>query len=269
MAVGLSAGGFGLSCRSHFAAVAVAYNIGAYGEALRARQCKMNAESSVAAKAKAKSGRRTAQKSARDAEGEGTREEILTVATEEFAERGLAGARVDAIAERTRTSKRMIYYYFGNKEGLYKAVLERVYSQIRTVEGQLNLDSLSPTEAMRRIVELTFDYDESHPHFISLVNVENVNHGQFVATLRSVRKRYSNVLHLMQSVLDRGVSIGQFRTDVNAIDVRLVVGALCFFRVSNRYTFGSLFDCDLADPQMRRHHRQMIVDAVLRFLRAD
>lgn len=227
-----------------------------------------------AAKTKAKSGKRSSRNSLRSAEAEGSRAgqisraEILAVATEEFAQRGLAGARVDAIAERTRTSKRMLYYYFGSKEGLYKAVLEHVYSQIRSVETQLDLDGLTPIEAMRRLVELTFDYDESHPHFISLVNVENVNHGQFVAQLTSVRKRYSNILHLMQSVLDRGVASGAFRSDVGAIDARLVIGALCFFRVSNRHTFGALFDCDLAEPQTRRRHRHMIVDAVLRFLRA-
>ena len=229
-------------------------------------------ESVSAAKAKAKSGKHSIRKSQRRGEAESFREpetsraEILAVATEEFSQRGLAGARVDAIAERTRTSKRMIYYYFGSKEGLYTAVLEHVYSQIRTVESELDLDALTPIEAMRRLVELTFDYDESHPHFISLVNVENVNHGQFVAQLTSVRKRYSNILQLMQTVLDRGVASGEFRADVDATDARLVIGALCFFRVSNRYTFGALFDCDLAEPHTRRRHRQMIVDAVLRFL---
>lgn len=203
----------------------------------------------------------------RRSDGARSREEILAVATEEFAERGLSGARVDAIAERTRTSKRMIYYHFDSKEGLYEAVLECAYSKIRSVENQLDLDALAPVQALQRIVELTFDYDESHPQFISLVNVENVNRGRVVARLASIRKRYSNVLQLMQTVLDRGVASGDFRADVTAIDVRLVVGALCFFRVSNRYTFGALFDCDLAAPATRLRHRQMIVDAVLRFLR--
>jgi AcrR family transcriptional regulator len=215
---------------------------------------------------KAATQRRASKSTGRSADR--SRDEILAVATEEFAERGLAGARVDAIAARTRTSKRMIYYHFSGKEGLYKAVLENVYSQIRTVESQLDLDGLPPAEAMQRIVELTFDYDESHPQFISLVNVENVNRGKSVGKLASVRKRYSNVLQIMTRVLDRGVASGVFRSDVSVIDVRLVVGALCFFRVSNRYTFGALFNCNLADPALRRWHRQMIVDAVLRFLRA-
>lgn len=215
-------------------------------------------------KSKRASGTRTRERG----ESAGSREDILAVAVEEFAERGLAGARVDDIAERTCTSKRMIYYHFGSKEGLYQAVLERVYSQIRSVETQLDVNNLSPIEAMRRIVELTFDYDESHPQFIRLVTVENVNQGRFVGQLVSIRKRYSNIIHMMQEVLDRGIAQGQFRADVNAVDVRLVVGALCFFRVSNRYTFGALFDIDLTEPHIRRRHRQMIVDAVLRFLRA-
>ncbi len=227
----------------------------------------MAAKDASAESRKGQTGRRSAGKTTRG-DGARSREEILAVATDEFAERGLAGARVDDIAERTRTSKRMIYYHFGSKEGLYKAVLERVYSQIRSVETQLDINNIPPIEAMRRIVELTFDYDESHPQFIRLVNVENVNRGQFVGKLVSIRKRYSNIIQLMQTVLDKGIANGQFRADVNAIDVRLVIGALCFFRVSNRYTFGALFDIDLADPQIRTRHRQMIVDAVLRFLRA-
>jgi AcrR family transcriptional regulator len=197
-----------------------------------------------------------------------SREEILAVATQEFAQRGLSGARVDEIAARTRTSKRMIYYHFSGKEGLYRAVLERVYSEIRLVESQLDLDSLPPAEAMTRIVELTFDYDESHPEFITLVNVENVNRGKSITKLPGVHKRYSNILQIMARVLERGVASGVFRSDVTPIDVRLVMAALCYFRVSNRYTFGALFDCNLADPVLRARHRHMIVDAVQRFLKA-
>lgn len=217
--------------------------------------------------AKKAAGKRSTVKAA-DSRAADSREEILAVATEEFAERGLSGARVDAIAERTRTSKRMIYYHFSGKEGLYKAVLERVYSEIRTVESQLDLDTLSPVEAMQRMVELTFDYDENHPSFIRLVAVENINQGKSLARLGSVRRRYSHVIEVLKTILERGQASGVFRGDVNALDVRLVMGSLCFFRVSNRHTFGALFDCDLADPALRVRHRRMFTDAVLRFVRA-
>ena len=222
----------------------------------------------MAAKVAKKAAAKRSTGKAADSRAADSREEILKVATEEFAERGLSGARVDAIAERTRTSKRMIYYHFSGKDGLYKAVLERVYSEIRTVESQLDLEQLSPVEAMQRMVELTFDYDENHPNFIRLVAVENINQGKSLARLGSVRKRYSHVIEVLKAILERGQASGVFRGDVTALDVRLVMGSLCFFRVSNRYTFGALFDCDLAEPALRVRHRRMFTDAVLRFLKA-
>jgi len=83
---------------------------------------------------------------------ERTRQDILAVATKEFADHGLAGARVDAIAARTRTTKRAIYYYFGSKEGLYAAVLEKVYGDIRAIESELHLEDLEPEQAVRRLI---------------------------------------------------------------------------------------------------------------------
>ena len=222
----------------------------------------------MAAKAAKKTAAKSRDPKAADRSSADSRQEILAVATEEFAERGLSGARVDAIAERTRTSKRMIYYHFSGKEGLYKAVLERVYSEIRTVESQLDLDALTPIEAMRRMVELTFDYDENHPNFIRLVAVENINQGDSLKRLGTVRKRYSHVIEVLKSILERGQASGDFRADVTALDVRLVMGSLCFFRVSNRHTFGALFDCDLSSPELRNRHRKMFTDAVLRFVKA-
>src|SRR3982751_3360398 len=107
--------------------------------------------------------------------------DILAGATEEFATHGLSGARVDAIAERTRTSKRMIYYYFKGKEGLYRAVLDKAYSEIRSIDSDVGIEDTEPVAAIRKIVETTFDYDETHPFFISLVAVENVQRGRNIA----------------------------------------------------------------------------------------
>jgi hypothetical protein len=121
---------------------------------------------------------------------------------------------------------------------------------------------------MQRMVELTFDYDEDHPNFIRLVSVENINQGKSLARLGTVRKRYSHVIEVLRAILERGQASGVFRPDVTALDVRLVMGSLCFFRVSNRHTFGALFDCDLSSPELRNRHRKMFTDAVLRFLKA-
>ena len=112
-----------------------------------------------------------------------SKQDILAVATEEFAINGLSGARVDQIAERTRTSKRMIYYYFGGKEGLYQAVLEKAYMDIRSAGGASKLLDMEPRAAMRKLIELTFDYDETHPQFISLVSVENIHRAKHLTNL--------------------------------------------------------------------------------------
>ena len=199
-------------------------------------------------------------------DSERTKADILAVATEEFATYGLSGARVDAIAERTRTSKRMIYYYFKGKEGLYRAVLEKAYSEIRSIDSEVGIEQEQPADAMRRIVEITFDYDETHPNFISLVTVENVHRGRNIAKLPSIRKRNASVIHVLGTILERGAKEGVFRNDVSALDLHLFISAFCVFRVSNRFTFGTIFECDLSDVNIRARHKKMLVDAVLRYL---
>lgn len=198
----------------------------------------------------------------------GAKEEILAAAMEEFAERGLSGSRVDEIADRTRTSKRMIYYHFESKEGLYSAVLERAYAQIRSLESEVDVEKLGPVNAMRRIVELTFDYDESHPQFISLVSIENIHKAATLVGLPAIRKQNASVIAVLRRILERGQAAGVFRRDVEALDVHLMMSALCFFRVSNRHTFGAIFGCNLSAPEIRKRHRKMFAELVLSFLQA-
>jgi AcrR family transcriptional regulator len=197
---------------------------------------------------------------------ERTKADILAVATEEFATHGLSGARVDTIAERTRTSKRMIYYYFEGKEGLYRAVLEKAYSEIRSLDTQLGIEDSEPVEAIRKIIEITFDYDETHPFFISLVAVENVQRGRNIAKLASIRRRSAGVLHVLGAIMARGAREGVFRDDVSALDLHLFISSFCVFRVSNRFTFGTIFDCDLSETAVRTRHKKMLAEAVLRYL---
>lgn len=200
-------------------------------------------------------------------DAERSKADILAVATEEFATYGLSGARVDAIAKRTRTSKRMIYYYFKGKEGLYRAVLEKAYSEIRSIDSQVGIEDAEPVEdAIRKIVEITFDYDETHPYFISLVAVENVHRGRNIAKLPSIKQSGASVIRVLNSILERGARQGVFRKDVNAIDLHLFISAFCVFRVSNRFTFGKIFDCDLSDPAVRARHKKIFTEAVLRYL---
>jgi AcrR family transcriptional regulator len=194
---------------------------------------------------------------------ERTRQDILAAAREEFSEHGLAGARVDAIAARTSTAKRMIYYYFGSKEGLYLAVLEEAYADIRRCEGELNIDQFSPADAIVRLIDFTFDYDEAHPDFIRLVSTENMHHGKHLAKSAAIKQLNRGVIALLERVLDRGKREGVFRPDVDPVDVHLMISSFCFFRVSNRYTFGELFGLDLSEPTLRAAHKRMLAEAVL------
>ena len=199
---------------------------------------------------------------------EKTRQDILDAAIAEFAEHGLSGARVDAIAERTHVSKRMIYYYFGSKEQLYLAVLEKLYGDIRTTEAALRLDELDPETAIRRMVEFTFEHHEGNDDFIRLVSIENIHHGVHLAESQVIRSMNRSILAEITRILERGVAAGIFRPGIDARDLHLLISSFCFFRVSNRYTFATIHQVDFTDPETRARHKAMICEAVLRYVRA-
>ena len=203
---------------------------------------------------------------ARKNDPEKTRENILDVATSEFAELGLSGGRVDAIAEKTRTSKRMIYYYYGSKEGLYLAVLEKAYRKIRSLEADLELADKPPEEALRQLISSTFDHDEHNPDFVRLVSIENIHHAMHMKRSTEIGELNISVIRTIQEILDRGRRDGVFRRKVDAIDLHMLISAFCFFRVSNRYTFGTIFHRDLSEPVLYDRHKQMISDAVIAYL---
>jgi AcrR family transcriptional regulator len=197
-----------------------------------------------------------------------TQEDILEVATEEFSTHGLAGGRVDAIAEKTRTSKRMIYYYFGSKEGLYLAVLERAYRKIRTLEADLQLSNLPPEQALRTLISTTFEHDEANPDFVRLVSIENIHHAAHMLRSDAIRDLNVSIIETIAAVLERGIAGGVFTRRADPIDVHMLISAFCFFRVSNRYTFGTIFRRDLSEPETLQRHKGMIADAVISYLQS-
>jgi AcrR family transcriptional regulator len=202
----------------------------------------------------------------RDAER--TRADILAVATREFADRGYAGARINEIADKTSTTKRMIYYYFGGKEQLYVAVLEQAYGFIRNLEQQLDVEHLDPVEAIRELAGLTFDHHESHPDFIRLVSIENIHRAVHLARSKVLSGLANPAVDVLGAILQRGWDAGLFRDDVDALDVHQVISAFCVFRTANRHTFGAIFGRDLLDPARREHQRRMLGDLVVAYLTA-
>ena len=199
---------------------------------------------------------------------DGTKENILQVATEEFVDAGFSGARVDTIAEKTKTSKRMLYYYFGSKEGLYLAVLERAYAKIRSLESRLDLENLGPEEAMRSLITSTFDHDDANPDFVQLVSIENIHRAEHLKSSDVLRRTNSGAIDIIAAILARGEASGAFRRKVDPVDLHQMISAACFFRVSNRHTFGAIFNRDLMDDELKARHRQMICDMILAYLRS-
>ncbi|MFF5563552.1 TetR/AcrR family transcriptional regulator [Streptomyces sp. NPDC012623] len=198
-----------------------------------------------------------------------TREEILDVATREFARLGYAGARVDEMAARTRTTKRMIYYYFGSKERLFTAVLERAYGVIRAAEQEIDVAHLDPVSAIRRLAEVTFDHHEAHPDFIRLVSIENIHEAEHIAASPTLGSLNSPAIGVIGRILDEGRERGVFTAGVDAVDLHAAISSFCFFRVANRHTFSSLFGRDLTAPDRREHYRALLGDMVIAYLTAD
>ena len=201
----------------------------------------------------------------RDAER--TQADLLAVATEEFARDGFFGARVDKIAARSKTTKRMIYYYFGDKRGLYTAVLEKVYGDIRATEQSLELSGMPPGEAMARLIRHTIEYHDSHPHLARLVTVEN---GMNAENLRHSRRQADlnlPIVLLVDDILERGRGSGEFVRDVRAIDLHLLMSALALFRITNAPTILATFGIDMRSQESKEHATEMLVSMVLTWLR--
>jgi AcrR family transcriptional regulator len=204
----------------------------------------------------------------RTRDAERTRAEIIEVATREFADKGYDGARVDEIAAKMSTTKRMIYYYFGNKEQLYVEVLEHAYAGIRAIEQRLDVEHLEPLDAIRQLAELTFDHHESHPDFIRLVSIENIHRAEHISRSTVLSGLANPALDVLAHILDRGAAAGVFRDGVDPLDLHMVISSYCVFRIANRHTWGAIFKRDLLDPERRDQQRMLLGDLVVEYLTA-
>jgi AcrR family transcriptional regulator len=203
---------------------------------------------------------------ARTQDPEGTRQNIVEIASEEFALNGLSGARIDEIAARTRSSKRMIYYYFGDKEGLYLSALENAYRTVREGESKLDVADLSPLDALRQLVEFTFDHHHKHEAFIRMVMIENIHHGEYLEKSKAIRGLNVTAINTIESVYARGVKDKLFREGLDPLELHWQISALCFFNVSNRATFGKIFSRDVGAPKAQKSLRKAVVDMVLHYV---
>ena len=197
---------------------------------------------------------------------EANRARIIQAAMDEFASRGFKGASMDAIAARTHTTRAMINYYFGSKEKIYLAVLEHVYTEIRHAESFLDLEHLAPVEAIRRIVEFTFDYYLSHQYFVQIVVAENQARGRHFRKSKAMRTLNRPIIDMLARVIERGQAAGAFRRDIDPVEVHMTIAALGMFNVTNQYTFGAIFQRDMGTKGNVRARREMAAEVILSYL---
>jgi TetR/AcrR family transcriptional regulator len=197
-----------------------------------------------------------------------TREAILVAAQDEFAAKGLFGGRVNVIAQKAGANKRMIYHYFGSKEDLYLAALERVYEGLRGEERTLHLDHLPPETAIKRLVEFNFDYSRAHPELVSLINSENLHRARHLRKSKKVRQLHSPFVQLVDDILQRGAKAGVFRRGLDPVDVYISIAAIGYFYLSNNWTLSAIFGRNLASPAALRRRKRHNVDMILHALRA-
>ena len=195
-----------------------------------------------------------------------TQSAILEAATQEFARFGLGGARVDRIAARAKTNKRMLYYYFGGKEDLFLAVLERAYEHIRGEEQQLHLTNLPPVAGVTELVVFTWNYFVAHPEFMTLLNSENLHRAQHLKRSRKIRAMHSPLIATLSEVLERGARAGVFRRGVDPVQLYVSIAALGYFYLSNNHTLSTIFGRDLLAAKAKAARLAHIKALVLGYL---
>jgi AcrR family transcriptional regulator len=191
---------------------------------------------------------------------------ILAAALDEFARHGLAGARMDRIAEQAEVNKRLIYYYFTSKDDLFLAVLENAYLNIREAEKRLHLRDLSPPQAIRRLTEFTWDYYIAHPEFMTLLNSENLHQGRHLAKSQRVRELNSPLIETLGEILERGRKDGVFRGGIDAVQLYVSIAGMAYFYLSNSYTLSAIFGRELLAPKARSERLSHMTDVILGYL---
>lgn len=212
---------------------------------------------------KRKSGRKP--KSERD----DTRLALFRAARGEFAAKGLDGARVGAIADQAGVNKQLVYHYFGSKEDLYVAVLEDAYQDIREREGELELSHLPPVDALRRLIEFSFDYLDANREFVALVTDENTHLGQHLSRLNQLETINRPIIELIRETLERGARSGEIRTGLEPIQVYLSIAGLGFFYFANNHTLSRIFGQDLSSAESIRKRRAHVIDFAMAALLAE
>jgi AcrR family transcriptional regulator len=202
----------------------------------------------------------------RKRDADATRARILRAASSEFSRHGLGGARGERIARRARSSERMVYYYFGSKEGLFRAVIEAAYGSLGRAEQQLVLDDKPPREALAYFCRFVWRWYADHPEFIGVLNVENQHQARHLRKSGQLDQLVSPVVQMLAALIERGRRSGEFRAGIDAADLYVSIAGLGYFYLSNRFTLSAVLGRELADPAVLEAHWRASEEMVLRFV---
>ena len=204
--------------------------------------------------------------SSRLRDAERSRRRILAAARSEFAENGLAGTRLDTVAQLAGVDKRLIYYYFKNKQTLFLDVLIDAMTHIRSEETKLKLLDLEPVEAVRTLIRFSWDYYLANPEFIRLINTENLHRAQHLAMSDRIQHINRPLVEVLGTVLERGRVAGVFRGGVDPLQLYLSMVGLTYYYVSNQHTLSHMFRRDLMTPRAQAERLSHVTDVLLGYL---
>jgi TetR/AcrR family transcriptional regulator len=214
----------------------------------------------------AKTNKGASLKAAKSKKGAISRDRILQTALQEFANKGIDGARVDEISRVSGVNKNMIYHYFQSKEKLFTAVLENVYENVRLRQQDLSLRDLSPVPALCRLIEHTADTWIEVPEFNRLLASENLHHAKHVRRSKKIQSMYSPLIATLKDILDRGAKDGVFRDGIDPVDLYISVTSLSAHYVAHHFTFDAIFKTDLMSPKKIAQRKSSICMMILRYL---
>ncbi len=198
----------------------------------------------------------------------GTRERILRAAVNEFAAKGFSGGRIEAICTAARVNIRMIYHHFGDKEGLYIAVLEDTLSGLRSEELKLDFEADSPMDAMLQLFEFTYEHFAKHPRLISLLSGENLLKAKFLKRSKRTPVISSPVLAQLKKIIERGEAQSLFRRGLDPLQLYVLIVSLSYFHLSNGHTLSVIFEHDIFKPDWLAQHKLIARDVVVRYIQA-
>lgn len=209
-----------------------------------------------------------AQAEAKTRDSERSKEAILTAARKEFSAFGLGGARLERIAEVAGVHKKLVYYYFTDKDGLFSAVLESVYEEIRDAQLYLDLKGMAPLAALRRLVEFTWEYYIAHPEFITFLNSENLHKARHLAAMPRIRQLNSPLVQTLEDILARGQKEGLFRAGIDPMHLYITMAGCAYFYLSNIHTLSVGFNREFNSPKMLTQRMLHIMDVVTAYVLA-